>query len=322
MKMMIVGIDVSLKRLDVTVLKKGGGSQRKRFANTPAGIEQLLSWLEKVGAGEKGHVCMEATSVYWEDVAEMASEAGHRVSVVNPLRIKGHALSQLRRSKNDPLDGDVIADFCKTQEPEPWLPPTAEQKKLRALVRHLESLKKSRTQQQNRLSACREEAVYASLETILATLEEEIASVLQQINELIDQHPDLKKNKELLESIDGFGEKTAIHLLAELYNLPDYKNAKAAAADVGVTASEYSSGDTIRRRPRISRMGNTAVRAALYYPAITAIRHNKIVRELAQRLEARGKHKAVIRVAAMRKLIHLAYGVLKHQQPFDPAYGT
>ncbi len=72
----------------------------------------------------------------------------------------------------------------------------------------------------------------------------------------------------------------------------------------------------------MSRMGKASVRSALYYPSITAIIHNPIVKRLAKRLEAKGKLKAVIRVAAMRKLMHLAFGALKNKKPFDPAYAA
>lgn len=314
-----LGMDVSKKTLDVTLLNERGGKRRKRFANTSAGITALQAWLSKQTTNTV-HVCMESTNVYWEEAAETLQEAGHQVSVVNPVRIKGYAMSQLRRSKTDPLDADVIADFCQTQKPEAWIPPTPEQKKLRALVRHLEVLMKSRIQQSNRLGTCRDAEVRHSLETILATIDAEIVAVKKRIAELIDQYPDLKEKKELLVSIQGIGDKTAIHLLAEMYDLAAYKNAKAAAADVGVTTSHYRSGTSVRRRPKISRMGKSSVRAALHYPAITALQHNPVVQKMANRLAARGKPKGVIRVAAMRKLLHLAYGVLKNKQPFDPAY--
>lgn len=188
----VLGIDVSQKTLDVTLLTDKGGKRRKRFANTPEGINKVEEWLQKQ-TKEVVHVSMESTSVYWEEVAEALHEAGHRVSVVNPVRIKGYAMSQLRRSKTDPLDGDVIADFCRTQRPEEWTPPTKEQKKLRALVRHLEALKKSRTQQMNRLDTFRDEEVKTSLETLLSVIEREIEAVTKRIDEFMDQHPDLKE---------------------------------------------------------------------------------------------------------------------------------
>ena len=317
----VLGVDVSQKQLDLIFWSEQAGQRSRQFANSTAGISALQSWLQKHSSGPV-HICMEATSVYWEELAETMHAAGHRVSVVNPVRIKGYAMSQLRRSKTDPLDAQVIADFCRTQRPDPWQPPTAEQKKLRALVRHLETLKKSRTQQRNRLATCRDEEVKASLDILLATIEAQIAQIEQRIRDFIAQDPDLKEKKELLQSIKGFGETTAIHILAEMYDLPNYLNAKAAAADAGVTAAHFRSGSSVRRRSKMSRMGKAAIRSALHFPAITAIRFNPVVKQLAQRLQARGKHKAVIRVAAMRKLMHLAYGVLKNKQPFDPAYAA
>lgn len=314
-----VGIDVSKKTLDVTLLNEKGGKRRKRVANTTAGIHGLLKWLKGQTMGQI-HICMESTSVYWEEVAEMLHKEGYAVSVVNPVRIKGYAMSQLRRSKTDALDGDVIADFCKEQSPPAWEPPSDVEKKLRALVRHLEALKKSRIQQSNRLETCKDEDVKASLETLLHTIDAEIEQVKKRTNDLIDQNPGLKEKKELLKSIPGISDKTAIHILAEMYDLPNYGNAKAVAADAGITTSHHESGTTVHRRPKISRMGKAAIRSALYYPAITAIQHNPTVKQLAKRLEARGKKKSVIRVAAMRKLMHLAYGVIKNNKPFDPAY--
>lgn len=314
-----VGIDVSKKTLDVTLLNEKGGKRRKRVANDTADIQGLLKWLKGQTKGQV-HVCMESTSVYWEEVAETLHEAGYIVSVVNPVRIKGHAMSQLRRSKTDAVDGDVIADFCKEQAPPVWEPPSDVEKKLRALVRHLEALKKSRTQQSNRLATCKDEDVKSSLQIVINTIDTEIGRVKKRINDLVDQNPDLKEKKELLESIPGIGPKTAIHILAEMYDLDTYKSAKSVAADTGVTTSHHESGTTVRRKPKISRMGKASIRSALHYPAITAIQHNPVIQQLAKRLEARGKTKSVIRVAVMRKLMHLAYGVIKNKKPFDPAY--
>lgn len=317
----ILGVDIAKDSFDVTLIDERGGKRRKHLSNNKAGFEQLHVWLQRHTSGPV-HICMESTSVYWEALAEHTHEVGYTVSVVNPMRIKGHAMSQMRRSKTDPLDGDVIADFCQTQRSrlEQWTPPTPEQRKLRALVRHLEVLKKSRTQQQNRLATYRDEEAKASLATILAAVNNEIERIEERIRSFFDDHPDLKEKKLLLETIKGIGEQTAIRLLAEMYDLAHYKNARAVAADAGVTTSHYWSGSTVRRRPRMSRMGKATIRAALHYPAITAIRHNPLVRQLAQRMEAKGKHKRVIHVAAMRKLLHIAYGVVKNGKPFDPAY--
>ena len=319
--MTVLGIDIAKKTFDATLIEDTGRKRGKEFKNNESGFKQLQTWVAGYEPGQL-HVCMEATSIYWEELAEFLHGLGHVVSVVNPARIKGHAMSQLRRSKTDPIDGDVIADFCLVQEPNAWTPPTAEERKLRALVRHLETLKKTRTQQRNRLSTARDPEVRSSLEVVLDTLATEIERIEQRIQGFIDDLPDLKEKQELLASIQGIGDKTAAHIIAEMYDLEDYKSAKAAAADAGVTTSHFSSGSSVRRRPKISRMGKASIRGALYLPALTAMKHNPIVRALAERLEAKGKPKKVIIVAAMRKLMHLAYGVLKNKKLFDPNYAS
>jgi len=316
----VVGVDIAKASFDATLLDEQGRKRRQHFRNTKAGFQQLQRWIERHTTSEV-HVCMESTSIYWEELAEYLHAAGYRVSVVNPRRIKGYAMSQMRRSKTDPVDGDVTADFCRTQQPDAWTPPTPDEKKLRALVRHLQVLQKSRTQQTNRLGTCRDEEVRASLETVIAVIDAEIEQIEARLRRFFDEHPDLQEKKQLLESIKGIGDKTATHILAEMYDLVRYKNAKAAAADVGLTASHFQSGTSVRKRSKMSRMGKAAIRGAMYWPAISAIQSNPVVRNFTDRLEAKGKHKGAIRVAAMRKLIHIAYGVLKSGKPFDPAYG-
>ena len=80
------------------------------------------------------------------------------------------------------------------------------------------------------------------------------------------------------------------------------------------------SGSSLRSRPRLSKLGTPRLRKALYFPAITAVRHNPLIKELGARLRARGKCEMVIIGAAMRKLVHIAYGVLKSGRPFDPRH--
>ena len=137
---------------------------------------------------------------------------------------------------------------------------------------------------------------------------------------MIDQHDDLRHNHKLISSIKGLGPDTASLVLAEFYDLAQYADAKAVAADAGVTPAKYESGTSVRRKARMSRIGKSAVRGALFWPAQTAIRWNPLVADLAQRLQQRGKPFGVILVAAMRKLLHLIFGVVKNNTPFDPNF--
>jgi hypothetical protein len=122
---MLLGIDISKSKMDV-MLFKGTQHLHERFNNSAAGIAELLKWLASQQVSEL-HVCLEATNVYWEEVAQALYGTGYRVSVVNPRRIKGFGMSQMQRSKTDKADSEVIASFCAATEPAAWQPRTPTQ---------------------------------------------------------------------------------------------------------------------------------------------------------------------------------------------------
>jgi transposase len=115
----------------------------------------------------------------------------------------------------------------------------------------------------------------------------------------------------------GIGEATAARLLAEMAQLGTFQSARQAAAYAGLTPKQHTSGSSVPGRTRWSKLGNARVRKALYWPAIAALRCNPLIREFGQRLRQRGKAKMVMIGRAMRKLVHLAYGVLKTGKLFD-----
>jgi transposase len=320
---MILGIDIAKEKFDGTLVSATGRQRHRTFANQASGFAQVEAWLTEQPKAVV-HACLEATNIYWEALAAYLYAQGHQVSVVNPARIAGYAKSQMRRNKTDKLDSAVIADFCATQQPALWTPPTAAQQTLRSLERHREALLKTRTQQTNRRSTCQEPLVQKSLDTIIGTLDHEITQVEAQIADLVEQQSALRTELALITSIPGIGEQTALKLMAELYDLAEYPNANAVDADAGLSPTHHESGHSVHRQPKLCKVGKAAVRGALYLPALNAIRHNPIVKHLADRLKAKGKPPMVIIGAAMRKLLHLVYGVVKHQQPFDPhwAYPT
>lgn len=313
-----LGIDLAKLTFDVTLLTAAGQRHHAQFANTPEGFTQLQAWLGGHGVTQL-HACMEATNIYWEALATFLHAQASTVSVVNPVRIKGFAQSQLLRNKTDKLDSATIATFCAQQHPSAWTPPSAAQQRLRALVRHREDLLQTRLQQQNRLRDTTDAVVRASLQLVLDAVETQVAAVDQQIKDHVAAHTALRTNMALLCSIAGIGAITAAKLLAELAAIDQYESAHAVAADAGLTPTHYESGTSVRRRSKMSKVGKANLRAALYWPAITAMTHCPAFKGMAARLIAKGKAKGVVIGAIMRKLVHVVYGVLKHQTPYDPA---
>lgn len=314
----VLGIDLAKLSFDVTLLLTSGKQQYASFSNNAEGFKLLQDWLVQHNVSEL-HACMEATNIYWQALATWLHAQGYRVSVVNPARIKGYAQATMQRNKTDKLDSAVIAWFCVKHCPSAWEPASEEQRHLRALVRHRDGLLQTQLQQHNRLRDTTDSLVKASLETLLRAIASELAEVERRIEEQIAAQSTMQTNLSLLTSIVGIGAITAAKLLSEFGELGQYKSAKAAAADAGLTPSHYESGTSVRRRPKMSKIGKAGVRAALYWPAITAMRCCPAIKAFALRLAAKGKPKKVIIGAVMRKLVHICYGVLKHQTPYDPA---
>ena len=316
-----LGIDIAKLKFNVCLLNTNGKLKHKVFANTTDGFQQLAAWLSKQGA-QRVHACMEATGAYGEALALFLHEAGHTVSVVNPAAIKSFAGSRLSRTKTDKVDAELIARFCLAQQPLAWTPPAPEVRELQALVRRLEALTEMHTMESNRLEAIiTVEVVKSSVEEHMAYLDHQIKQTQALIRTHINNHPRLKQQSELLDSIPGIGLATAATLLAEITDITHYESARQVAAFAGLVPRERQSGSSVRGRTRLSKIGNARVRKALYFPAITALRCSPFFQAWAEGLRQRGKCKMSVIGAAMRKLIHLAYGVLKTGRPFDPEWG-
>ena len=315
----ILGIDVSKESLDVQFLT-GSKSEYATFGNNPTGHKRLSRWLEKRSKGEQVHVCMEATGMYAFPVAEELHRSGQHVSVVNPARIKFYADCQLSRNKTDRLDAAIIADFCRTQRPVQWFPPREVLGELQAMVRLLEDLKNTRQAQINRWkSGIRSSNVGQILDDHIHYLNAQIEYLENLLRDHIEQDADLRHKKSLLVSIPGISSTTAHAILGEILYLDSFTGAKQVAAYAGLNPKLKQSGKMKGRSP-ISKTGNAHLRKALYLPAIVAKKHNPIIRDFCARLEANGLVPQEVIVAAMRKLLHIAFGVLKNDCPFDPNY--
>lgn len=314
----ILGIDVGKHQLHVALLVQERKPKLKAVANSADGHQTLLKWLQQQGVTEV-HACLESTSTYGEAIAEALYLAGHQVSIVNPARIKGFAQGELSRTKTDKADAALIARFCAAMHPSLWQPLSTEIKQLQALVRRLDALKDIYQQEANRLETATAQ-VKGLIEEHLDYLKADIKRTEQLVKTHIDQHQGLKEQRDLLKSIPGIADTTAALILGELGSVQAFESAKQLAAYIGLSPQEHTSGSSVRGRTHLSRTGSGRLRKAFYMPAIVAKRHNPIIRAFCERLVTRGKNQMQIIGAAMRKLVHLVYGVLKHNRPFDPNF--
>ena len=319
---MEVGIDISKLKFDVVFINQSAKSKHKTFLNNEDGFADFNQWLESLGA-LSAHVCMEATGRYGEELASFLSANSIKVSVVNPARIKAFARSEGVRVKTDKVDAGVIARFCKSHNPDAWLAPSTETQEIRDLYRCLQDLIEDKQRCQNRMEKlANNRESFKTWGQMVKTYDERITHIEQQIKTFIDSNDDLNQKDKLLESIKGIGFKSIVALLSELPDVSVFKNAKEAAAFAGLTPSVRQSGSSLQCNGSLSKAGNVRLRKALYMPTVVAIRYNPIIKEFYDHLIRRGKKKMVALAAAMRKLLHIIFGVLKHNKPFNAQKGV
>lgn len=311
--MNILGIDISKLSFDVALLIDGK-IKSKQYRNNSHGFAALCRWLTNKNIS-KVHACLEATGTYGEALATYLYKHGHIVSVVNPAKIKGFAQSSLSRNKTDKADAKIIAHFCKALKPAPWQPTPQHIMHLQALLKRLDELQDMHQQELNRLSSNPQTSKY--IKKHVSYLSKEIEKMKTKIFQHIEEHKDLKESFSLISTIPGIGDLTSVKLVAAVIDISRFENPKQLAAYFGLSPKNNQSGTSINGKTRLSKIGNADIRKALYFPAISAIKHNPVIKEFAKRLTGLGKAKMAIICASMRKLIHMAFGILKSQKPFD-----
>ena len=316
------GIEVSARELVVALGDGRGGTRLRRFANSAVGHRALLKVLKAFG---KVRVVLEATGLYGLDAAlALSAEEEIELMVANPRAVRHFAQAMMQRSKNDQLDAVVLREFAARMPFRAWTRPTANTLALWAIARRLEALTAQRAAEKNRrhaagLSRAVPCVVRREIANSLRFLERSIARLQKEAQRRIAADAQLQRRYELLCSIPGMGAVSALHTLAELVLLPEDRDVRQWVAYAGLDPRECSSGTSLRKPVRISKVGNRHLRRALYLPALTASRWQPHVRGFYERLQKRGKSKQQALLAVARKLLHAIYGMFRTLQPFDGA---
>ena len=315
----ILGIDVSKNTLDASLSSRNRVRARS-VANSSDGWRDLLDWLtsEKI---RRVHACMESTGRYSLGIACALYEAGHIVSIVNPAQIRDFARTKLGRNKTDEVDAAHIREYCELFKPQPWVPPSEAHRRLAELQTIRSGIVAGLTEWKNRKGSGMVDSVAQSLADVtISHFSSQLEAVDEAIAQTIDNDSGLRRKRDLLLSISGVGETLAGVVLAELPGPDVLRSSAAVVAYAGLNPRQHQSGTSIDRVTRISKIGNAVLRAALYMPAMSAMRFNPAIVALVTRLKSRGRlNPKQIVVAAMRKLLVLCFGVLKTGKPFDPA---
>lgn len=308
---MHLGIDVSKNTLDCCLISDGIFYERK-FKNDSSGIDKLQTWLQEHGADSNLHCCCEATGTYYEESARALSRR-YKMSVVNPRTIKGFGTAVMNRSKTDRQDAKLIARYCQAMKPEQWQSATPEHRQLQELVRYIVRTKRQRAAEQIKRQTA-PDSLKPHIQSTIEHLTELLTRLEQDLKAHYRSHPEHDSRRKRLKTIDGIGENAAAVLCSVITDR--FTHAKQLVAYLGLDPKEHQSGTSVRGRTRISKIGKSDIRAALYMPALVAYRMGAFP-DFTARLEAKGKPPKVIIVAIMRKLAVIAFNLLKNGEEFD-----
>ncbi len=313
-----VGVDVGSRVFHVAV---HGEQEVREFENSIAGRKALVRHLKKRRRDVR--VVLESTGVYGLELALLMHEQKRfTVFYVNPMAAKAYASrGLLRRAKCDRIDALALARMAGDDLGNPWSPPKEEFRSLRWRTRRIRSLVKDATREKNRLSAAEAGGapadVVEDLRANITAIEVRIQSMRSQTIQYARGEAGLEREVELLCSIPGIAEATAVEVLGELCCMPSDMTPRQLVAQAGLDPRTKQSGRLDAPR-HISKMGSKYLRATLHMASINSARWCPEVGAFYKVLtEERRKHSLVARVAIARKLLHCMHGMLKSGSTFD-----
>lgn len=328
-----VGIDISKDSFDAQFAVAGEAQEQRyvataQFRNNPVGFRKLVRWAKKLVGSSTAPLwfVMEATGVYHELLAYYLAEQNYRLAVVLPTKMKNYVKSLDVKSKTDRLDARAIAQFGLERVLQPWQPPSAQLRMLKALVREYDAAVEQVTKIKNQLHAKHHSyrpapQILARLRTQQRLFETQMKAIEEEIHVLLQDDDDLHARIRNITSADGVGFMTAVRVVAETNGFALITNAKQltsyAGLDVRIKQSGLRSG-----KPSISHRGNSNLRRAVFMPALAAARFNPALRGFYLRLVRTRANKMVALVAVARKLLCLIYALWRNNAPYQRNYSA
>jgi len=324
---LFVGIDIAAATASVAWISPGNEVTRAlTIDQSPQGFSTLHQRLLSTRHSPANTlVVMEATGSYWITLATHLTQAGFAVSVINPSQAHHFAKALLKRAKTDAIDAQTLAQLASSLQPPVWSPPPQVYAELSQRLAERESLLEMRQQLRNQLHALTHNPtiivpVRTRMESLLETLTTQIEQVDTEIEEALAFDLTWAISAQQLQTINGVGPLTTAWLLVTTLNFTLCQTVEELTAYAGLAPHAYQSGTSVHGRASIGHTGNASLRTALYLATLSAAQHNPVIKSFYDRLRTAGKPMKVARCAAARKLLHLAFAVVKHKENFDPLH--
>jgi transposase len=327
----VIGVDVSKDTLAVcygTIDQEQNQqlTDSVSFTNNLSGFRELLSYTKKKRGQLKAslYFVMEATGVYYENLAYFLNEKHQKVIVLLPNKTKNFAKTLSIKSKTDPLDAKMITRFGLERQMQQWSVPSPIMKALKELTREYQSKKDIVAQLKNQMHAKKHShlPIKESLKRNQASLiffEKQLAEIEKQIKDLVKEDDDLNDRISKVDKIEGVGFMTIVSIISETNGFALIENAKQLASYAGLDVV-YNESGLKKHKTTISKKGNKHLRKVVYMPALSACRHNPKLKALYARIISKRGIKKIALIAVARKLLLLIYTIFTKNEEYISNY--
>jgi len=311
-----IGIDISKATLDVY-----DGEKSYKFENNESGFKQIVSLAEDI---KNTIFIFEPTGIYSYGLTGFCSKNKIKIVMVGPKESRDFARSLKVRSKTDKIDAQVLYRYQSHIEPNMVKIPTVNHQstKIQEMLNVYESIQSNKQRFKNQIESTSKanKDLVRTLNRLINNLDEEAQKLFNKIELLLLKDTEIKKSYDAISKIPSIGQKSALYLCAFFLKYP-LANAKEMTALLGLDPMMRDSG-TFRGKQRISKHGGQQIRNLLYLPTLCAIQHNPRIKTFYEGLTARAKTKKLAVIAAMRKLILIAFSIFQSKEEYQPLLAT
>lgn len=317
-----IGLDVSKSTVTVYIPKSG---ETIEIENSAEGHQRLYAKLKKLYKKEMSEVVFvfEPTGSYSVLLQKFCHKKRIKAFIIHPKQSSHYAKALKQRNKSDLIDAKVLSMAVVLAGKNEIKIPDIDivEEEIKELMSFYRFTLKERVRADNRLEAIRSKDgstyIVNELKKRIEALKKEEKKVLAKILEIIERDENLKRKFELIKSIKGVGDITAIVLLHLFLRYPNASRTQIVSL-TGLDPIERSSGSSVKSKAKISKAGDKLYRGTMFMSTLVAIRHNEEMKAFYERLKARGKHSTAAQIAVMRKMVIIAHALYKSGQKYNP----
>lgn len=326
-----VGVDISKDDFKVCFYHLDSNGKKyikgtRTFKNTLAGFLAFVKWIEKKRIAEiQVRITLEATGVYYENLVHFLDDNDYYASVVLPNQSKAYAKSLNLKTKTDKVDAKMLGLMGTERDLIQWQPISAQMRELKQLTRDRVSLLDEKVAISNKLHALNhsfepQKAVVKRMKQRLKLVKKQIKEVEKQIQKTVQKDEVLEHKVRNICKIKGLGLITVATIISETNGFVLFTSRSQLVSYSGFDVVERESGTSIKGKTRISKKGNRQIRRALYFPAISAVKHEAEFKKLFERVLINSGIKMKAYVAVQRKLLLIIYTLFKNDSVYDDNY--